>query len=578
MTIDVRMKSGLRALVVAVPALLLAGLAQAAEGEDGGPLPEGDPALGERLYMEGVTAAGEPVKAVTKGDIPVSGRQFSCVNCHRPSGFGSSEGGVYVPPITGPSLFNPTRFNRGKRNERFKEMFKEDQPPEFWSRVRQARARPAYTPESLAKVLRQGVDPEGRELDSIMPRYRLSDRDVANLVAFLRSLSAEHSPGVGAEKIHFATVVTEQGNADKRAAVLTTLRTFFNWMNKDTSSDQRFPNFSPYYRSEFLHAYRIWDLHVWKLSGPADTWPKQLAEYYAEQPVFGVVSGYVEGPWRPVADFCDAKEMPCIFPNIDLPRTENAEGQYSIYFSRGLELEGEALAAYLSEQSEPPDRVVQLRAAGPYGEVPATAFEAAAAEALPQADIETRTYADAAGLKAALAAIAEDATIDRLVIWSNPDTRPVVAALNETRPQAGRIVLPSMALEAAKALLDEALRDKVRLTHRYELPTAYHPRQYRVRAWFHTRDIGLPEPRVQLQTYYALTMVQYSLVHMISDFHRDYMIEIIEHEAENELNTGTHPKLALGPGQRFASKGSYIVALDAEAKGGFKAVSDWIVP
>ncbi len=578
MTIDLRMKSGLRALVVAVPALLLTGHAQAAEGEGGAALPDGDPALGERLYMAGTTAAGEPVKAVTKGDIPVSGTQFSCVNCHRPSGFGSSEGGTYVPPITGPSLFNPTRFNRGKRNERFKEMFKEDQPPSFWSRVRQARARPAYDRKSLARVLREGIDPKGRTLDSVMPRYRLSDRDVANLAAFLKTLSAEHSAGVGAEKIHFATVVTEAGDPDKREAVLTTLRTFFDWMNKDTNGDQRFPNFSPSYRSEFIHAYRIWDLHVWKLSGAPETWPRQLAEYYAEQPVFGVVSGYVEGPWKPVGDFCDAQEMPCIFPNTDLPRTQNAEGQYSIYFSRGLELEGEALAAYLGEQPDPPARIVQLRAAGPYGEVPATAFEAAAAEALSEAEIETRTYADAAGLKAALNEIAGDPTIDRLVIWSEADTAPVVAALNETRPRAGRIVLPSTALGVAKAELDEALRAKVRFTHRHELPTGYHPRQYRVRAWFHTRGVGLPAPRLQLQTYYALTMIQYGLEHMISDFHRDYMIEIIEHEAENELNTGTHPQLALGPGQRFASKGSYIVALDAEAKGGFKAVSDWIVP
>lgn len=549
-----------------------AGPALAAEGG-------GDAELGERLYMKGITADGDPVQAITKGDIPVSGDQFSCVNCHRPSGYGSSEGGTYVPPITGPSLFEPTKFNRGKRNERFKEMFKEEQPKKFWSRVRQARARPAYTEASLGKVLREGVDPKGRELDSVMPRYQLSDRDVANLTAFLKTLSVEKDPGVGSEKIHLATVVTEDAHPGKRDAVVKTLTTFADWMNKDTVGDKRYPNFSPFYRSEFLHAYRIWDLDVWELKGEPETWPAQLEEYYAAQPAFAVVSGYVEGPWAPVADFCDAKEMPCLFPNVDLPRTENAESKYTVYFSRGLKLEGEALASYLGEADNiTPERVVQLRVDSLYGRVPAAAFSAAAGETLLDTEVETRVLADNAELAEAVAKLSGDESIDRLVVWPDPEVGPVLDALNEAEVAAGKVVLPSFALDPAKETLDAKLYDKVRITHRYELPTGYHPRSYRIRGWFHTRDIGMPHDRLQLQTYYALTMVQYGLEHMISDFYRDYMIEIVEHEAENDLNPGTHPKLALGPGQRFASKGTYIVALDADAKRGYHAVSEWIVP
>ena len=65
---------------------------------------------------------------------------------------------------------------------------------------------------------------------------------------------------------------------------------------------------------------------------------------------------------------------------------------------------------------------------------------------------------------------------------------------------------------------------------------------------------------------------------MLDDFFRDYLVEIIEHEAENALNPGVYPKLALGPAQRFASKGAFVVCLDPQAKGGIRAVSDWIVP
>jgi hypothetical protein len=60
-------------------------------------------------------------------------------------------------------------------------------------------------------------------------------------------------------------------------------------------------------------------------------------------------------------------------------------------------------------------------------------------------------------------------------------------------------------------------------------------------------------------------------------FSRDYLIESIEQVAENALNPGTYPRLGLGPGQRFASKGAYVVALGAQA-GVVTPLSGWIVP
>ena len=65
---------------------------------------------------------------------------------------------------------------------------------------------------------------------------------------------------------------------------------------------------------------------------------------------------------------------------------------------------------------------------------------------------------------------------------------------------------------------------------------------------------------------------------MVDHFSRDYFIESVEHEAESLPNPGVFPHLSLGPGQRFASKGSYIVKPSDRAPGGFEAVSEWIIP
>jgi hypothetical protein len=240
-------------------------------------------------------------------------------------------------------------------------------------------------------------------------------------------------------------------------------------------------------------------------------------------------------------------------------------------------LEAEALVTFLADQKTPPRRIVQIQSAGPRGTVPAAAFAREAAAQLPGAALKTITYDSPEDLTTALDAQAEGEAPDVLVFWPSDASR-AVAALAAATPRAGIVALPSAAMDAAEADLPVPLQARTRVVWPYERPGGYHPRQYRVRAWMHSRRLQVPFPRLQLQTYYALTMLQYGLQNAINDFFRDYLIEIIEHEAENELNPGTHPELALGPGQRFASKGAFIATPAAGEKVGYRVVSDWIVP
>lgn len=65
-----------------------------------------DARAGARIYREGVLPSGEPVRASMQGDLTVEGTQLNCAGCHRRSGFGSSEGAAYVPPVTGAALYS----------------------------------------------------------------------------------------------------------------------------------------------------------------------------------------------------------------------------------------------------------------------------------------------------------------------------------------------------------------------------------------------------------------------------------------------------------------------------------------
>ena len=60
-------------------------------------------------------------------------------------------------------------------------------------------------------------------------------------------------------------------------------------------------------------------MHVWELEGPSETWRAQLEALYRQQPVFAVLSGVAEGRWRPMHEFCEATQLPCLFPTTDLP-------------------------------------------------------------------------------------------------------------------------------------------------------------------------------------------------------------------------------------------------------------------
>jgi len=83
---------------------------------------------------------------------------------------------------------------------------------------------------------------------------------------------------------------------------------------------------------------------------------------------------------------------------------------------------------------------------------------------------------------------------------------------------------------------------------------------------------------LQLNTHLMLEIADHALEHLGENFSRDFFIERIEDMMENASNPGVFPHLSLGPGQRFASKGCYIVKLSDRAKGGLEAVSDWISP
>jgi cytochrome oxidase Cu insertion factor (SCO1/SenC/PrrC family) len=527
-----------------------------------------DPELGRKIYREGVLPSGKPVRAVVQGDVRVEGGQLNCANCHRRSGFGSSEGAAFVPPVTGSFLFDPKEL---RRTDLFRKLFQEVQPNHFRARLRDPRVRPAYTDETLAAALREGKDPLGRDFDLLMPRYDLSDEDTAHLVAYLKSLAATPAAGVTRSAIHFATVVTEGVEPEKRHAMLEVMDAYFRLKNTETKGLLERPGHSAFYDSDSYNGLREWVLHVWELKGPVETWSMQLAAYYRKQPVFALLGGVGEGSWRPVHEFCEQHEVPCVFPNTNLPVLAPA-GAYSIYLSGGVGVEAASLARHLAQTTPArPARIVQVYRDDERGLVLAGALRRSLEE---QRDLRDCVVHRARKLSPEFwEKLLKDEAGATFVLWLRDADLESLAAARVSADRVSEVYLSYSLLKTLPPQLPENFRNKTFLTYPFTLTET--PHAYRARAWLRSRGVVRAHEQIQLNTCFTLTIVDHSLVNLAGNFSRDYFIENVEHETEGTPNPGVFPRLSLGPGQRFASKGSYIVKVSGDK---IEAASGWIIP
>lgn len=269
-------------------------------------------ARGRRLARDGVSVAGKPLVVALPGGGVLRGAAAACASCHRNSGTGGVEGGRYVPPIDARALFGG---EPARRIDLFHALYQEDLAAETWARLRQRSPHPPYTTATLARALRDGVDPTGRELDPLMPRYALGDGDLADLEAYLRTLGAEEEPGVDAATLRFATVVggvASAASAGRERAVLETIDTYVRWRNAETTRLQQRPPDPLGHEEELASAYREWQHVVWRLGPDRARWRQELEALYRERPVFAVLGGASDGAGAEVRAFCDAEGLPCL--------------------------------------------------------------------------------------------------------------------------------------------------------------------------------------------------------------------------------------------------------------------------
>lgn len=509
--------------------------------------------MGAAIYRNGVLPSGQALRGERTAGVGVEGISAACITCHRPSGLGTSEGRIVIPPIIGKYLFRAHSTN--VRDVGLPHV------PGYRS------TREPYTDASLAKAIREGVGPTGRQFSDLMPRYALDDASLSALVAYLKTLSAGPMPGVGDEVLHFATVITPDADATERQGMLDVMAHFFADKNAFIRGGVR-----PMQATREIE-YRVsrrWQLHVWELNGPSETWEAQLKARFAAEPVFALISGLGRRTWAPVHRFCQSAHVPCLLPNIDLPVVAEADF-YPVYFSGGVLLEAGLMAHRIEDlqQANPKRRLVQVFRGDDIGADAAKALEQTArAMGL---DVEMREWR----AQPADPLLHVDDATELLALWLRPAD---LARLPSGGAGSGAVLMSGLMAGLETAPLPSDWRGRVQMSYPADLPELRKVRMNFPLAWFKIHQLPVVAERVQVNTYVACGILAETLTDMLDSFVPEYLVERVEVMLSHRLVNGYFPRLSLAPGQRMASKGGYIARFNEGHPFTVVAEGDWTVP
>lgn len=502
--------------------------------------------VGRSIYTTGTLVNGSSIHATAQQDVTLPAAAAACANCHRRSGLGGSEGTARVLPITAAALFSPRTA---------------------------APIRPAYTDATLIRAITSGIGADGRRLDALMPRFALDRHSAQALTAYVHQLGATTTPGVDDHTLHLATVIADDAPAQTRDAVERVLARYFASKNGGSRHEVERAAASRRhaYGERADRAFRTWTLAVWRLHGPADTWGPQLRQFEQQQAPFALISGATGAHWQVVHEFCEQRAIPCILPIAEPP--DNADQDfYSLYFTPGARLEARVTANHLARAL--PDlqaRVTVLRRGDALSDSAWLSFSARWRELgyrEPQQKIVSPEE------RAAPTRLELQDQPDAVVLWlDSPSMVSAVTALGGLERLPALIYTAESFTDLTQLPADFSARAHLRHVYPYSLPNAKGTAFAREQVWLRGQGLGDLDVRIAGQVLFACHVVGEQLAGIGNNFSREYFMEGLEHMLDGTNMTTLFPRTALGPQQRYLSRGAYIVE---SAIGGAAANVTWV--
>jgi ABC-type branched-subunit amino acid transport system substrate-binding protein len=431
---------------------------------------------GRAIYRTGKSPSGERIAAFLGGGATeVDAAVVPCAGCHGLDGRGRVEGGIAPPPIRWQDLEH---------------------------------RRPAYTERLLVRAIAMGLGPAGARLNDAMPRFALSQTDAGDLVAYLKSIAADHDPGISDDAVRVGVLLPPDGIAIRAA-----LSAYFAEVNGRGGVYRR--------RVDLVFG-----------ESPAAT----LAEFLPHEAVFALLSTYIAGSENEVPALLAAEKIPVAgaWTLLQDSRTD----PFVFYLDSGLRGQVAALAEFVLRKFASRSRFALI---GSNDELSAAAAESVRSK-IPESRLSSALSGEAAFVSLREKELLEFVNGQKRAEWRPalllPGSLATAAALRELQsyPAPVFLAVPSPPSEATR----EALAEYAKLKAAFHLP------DQRIAAQFK----ALAEAAILLE----------GLKRAGRDLSREGLIHSLE--GLYDFACGFAPAVTFGPNRRAGSDRFRIVRLD----------------
>ena len=488
---------------------------------------------GKAFYLRGESASGQEITALM-GEIDVPAATLTCAGCHGIKGQGITEGGVTAGPLTWSHLTKPY----GHTDEG-------------------GRKHGAFSETSFVRMLTAGLDPAGNKLARAMPTYRMSQEDMANLIAYLKRIETDTDPGVNDTSIVLGTVLPEKtamtGLAQSMGDVL---QAYFAEVNSRGG----------------IYNRKI-ELRV--MHGDSKSTVPNMKRLIDEEQVFAIVSGLSAGAEDGVAALTQEKEIPFIGPSTLMPQRGAPVNRYVFYLLPGLKEQARALATFAAKKTDAANSRVAIVS-------PDVEFNRAIVAGIEEQakkgswkSVTTTYYApdgfNAANRVAELKQKGIDTVfflgsgIEATAMLKDADAAGWTPFVYMLGTLVGRNISDAMTIKT---------KDKIFLAFP-TIPadvTAAGAAEYS--SLLQRNKLQATHAAAQASAMAAAKILVHALELCGKDLSRERLITTLE--GLYEYDTGLMPRITFGPNRRIGALGAYIVTIDPEKKL-FPASLEWIV-
>ncbi len=378
--------------------------------------------------------------------------------------------------------------------------------------------------------------------------------------------------------LRIATIISDDVSPEERDVMLAPLEDYFTYRNNSAKAygiGKRQSRMTETMLGSRDAAYLDLKLSLWVLKGPPQTWRGQLEEFYRAEPVFALLGGSTSGEWKPIHDFSEANRIPSLFPFTNLPVISETDW-YTLYLSKGYYQEGEGAARYLNSRGDllKGRAIVQIVRSSQEGRALTAGFLETWRDIGNQPPLTVTLKAEETLTAELLQQVLAKEKPAAVVIWDGPEALPALETLPAGKNMPEVVFVSSGYLGKDVWSLREGLRDFVYITYPFRLPQDEAGQRFSI-PFMRNMEVKGDAQLILKRTYAVIQVLARALMDLKGEYYRDRFLDVIGMMADQQVPL--YERLSFGPGQRYASKGCYIVQLGKGPNPELVKRSDWVI-